>query len=138
MVLIIKSLLSEHEHPIFRSLTAIQKPAVVMHICNLNLSGKVRQEDPKSLLASQPSQSVRCALIEKPQKFFIDYSIYLHIKCCPLSGLSSTNPSLIPLPFASKRLLPHPIHSCLTTLASPFAGTTSLHRTKCLPSIDAR
>lgn len=109
-----------------------------MHICNLNLSGKGRQEDPESLLANQPSQSVSSALIEKPQKFFIDYFIYLHIKCCNLSGLSSTNPSLIPLPFASKMVLPHRIHSCLTTLASPFAGATSLHRTKCLPSIDAR
>ena len=41
----------------------------------------------------------------------------------------------IPLFFASKRVLPHPhTHSCLTLLASPYAGASSLHRTKNLPS----
>ena len=38
-------------------------------------------------------------------------------------------------PPASMRVFPHPpTHSCLTTLASPFDGATSLHRTKHLPS----
>lgn len=58
-----------------------------MHICNLNLSGRGRQEDPESLLASQPSQSVSYVLIEKPP-FFIGYFIYLHFKCCPPSQFS--------------------------------------------------
>lgn len=41
----------------------------------------------------------------------------------------------LPLPFASKKMLPHPsTHFCLTLLASPFPGATSLHRTKSLPS----
>ena len=41
----------------------------------------------------------------------------------------------IPLPFASMRVLPHRLpHSCLTTLASPCTGPSSLHRTKGLPS----
>lgn len=49
-----------------------------MHICDLNLSGRKKQEDPKSLLASQPSQSVIYALIEKPQNvFFIILFIYI-------------------------------------------------------------
>ena len=41
------------------------------------------------------------------------------------------NPPSIPLPFASKRVLPHPpTHSHFTPLASPFSGVSSLHRTK--------
>ena len=45
------------------------------------------------------------------------------------------NPPSIPLPFASKRVLPHPpTHSHFTPLASPFSGVLSLHRTKQLPS----
>ena len=43
--------------------------------------------------------------------------------------------SLSLLPFASMRVLLHPLtHSCLTALASPYAGASSLHRTKGLPS----
>jgi hypothetical protein len=39
-----------------------------------------------------------------------------------------------PLPFASKRVLPHlPTQSCFTPLASLFPGETNLHRTKRLP-----
>ena len=35
----------------------------------------------------------------------------------------------------SVRVLLHPlIHSCLTILASPYAGASSFHRTKGLPS----
>ena len=43
--------------------------------------------------------------------------------------------SLSPLP-ASMRVLPHPpTHSCLSTLSFPYAGSSSLHRTKGLPSL---
>ena len=44
-------------------------------------------------------------------------------------------PHPIPLPFASMRVLLHPLtHTCLTTPASPYMGASSLHRTKGLPS----
>jgi hypothetical protein len=57
---------------------------------------------------------------------FINYFIYLHFNHCP--------PHLL-LPFASKRVLLHPpTHSQLTPPTFPFAGSTSLHRTKSLPS----
>ena len=40
-----------------------------------------------------------------------------------------------PLPFASMRVLPYPLtDSFLTTLESLYAGASSLHRTKDLPS----
>ena len=46
---------------------------------------------------------------------------------------------LLPLPFASMRVLLHPLtHSCLTALASPYAGASNLHRTKGSPPIDVR
>jgi hypothetical protein len=52
----------------------------------------------------------------------------------PLPGYSSATP-LSPLPFASMRVLLHPFtHSCLTALASPYAGASSCHRTKGLLS----
>ena len=39
------------------------------------------------------------------------------------------------LPPASMRVLPHqPTHSCLSALAFPYPGSSSLHRTKELPS----
>ena len=41
---------------------------------------------------------------------------------------------LLPAP-ASMRVLPNPLtHSCLTVLASPYTGASSLHRAKDLPS----
>ena len=41
---------------------------------------------------------------------------------------------LLPNP-ASIRVLPHlPTHSCLSTIAFPYPGSSSLHRTKGLPS----
>ena len=44
-------------------------------------------------------------------------------------------PYPIPLPPASKRLLPQPpTHSCLPTLAFPYTGASSLHGTKGLSS----
>ena len=68
--------------------------------------------------------------------FLIGYFIYLHFKCCPLLSLPSTKPPIpLPFPFASIRVLLHPpTHSCLTALESPYAGASSLHRTKGLPS----
>jgi hypothetical protein len=53
----------------------------------------------------------------------------------PLSGFHSANPLSHPFPPASKRVRLHPpIHSCLTTLASPYTGVLSLHRIKGLTS----
>ena len=44
-----------------------------------------------------------------------------------LPGPGSTSPH----PFTSKRVLPHaPTYSYLTSLAFPFSGPSSLHRTK--------
>ena len=44
-------------------------------------------------------------------------------------------PHFTPLP-ASRRVLPNPLtHSCPTSLAFPYAGESSLHRTKGLPSL---
>ena len=41
----------------------------------------------------------------------------------------------IPLPFTSMKVIPYsPTHSHLTTLATPYAEVSSLHRTKGLPS----
>ena len=41
----------------------------------------------------------------------------------------------LPSPFASTGVLLHPLtHSHCTTLASPYAGASNLHRTKGLPS----
>jgi hypothetical protein len=60
----------------------------------------------------------------------------------PVSSPQTPNPfSLSPLPFTSLRVFLHPLtHSCLTALAPPYIGTSSLHRTKGLPSlpIDAK
>jgi hypothetical protein len=65
---------------------------------------------------------------------FINF-MYLHFKCCPLTSLPYANPHHKRLPLASKRVLPYPVtHSQLTPLISPFPETTSLHRTKHLPS----
>jgi hypothetical protein len=62
---------------------------------------------------------------------FIGYFIYLHFKCYHLSSFPSTS---LPPP-ASMRVLPHPpTYSCLSTLAFPYPGSSSLHRTKGIPS----
>ena len=46
---------------------------------------------------------------------------------------------LLPLPFASMRVLFHPLtHSHLTSLASSYYGGSSPHSTTGLPLIDAR
>jgi hypothetical protein len=53
----------------------------------------------------------------------------------PLPGFPSTKLLSHPLPSASIRMLPHPpTHSQCTTLAFPYAGVSSLHQTKALPS----
>ena len=50
-------------------------------------------------------------------------------------AFAAVEDALSSLPFTSMRVLLHPLtHSCLTTLASPYAGASSLHRTKGLPS----
>lgn len=50
--------------------------------------------------------------------------MYLHSKCYPLSPLP-------PPPPASMKMLPlPPTHSNLNTLAFPYIGEMSLHRTK--------
>ena len=54
-----------------------------------------------------------------------------------LSPFSVSPPNLTPilLSFASKKVLTYPLtHSSITPLASPFAGASSLPRTKNLPS----
>jgi hypothetical protein len=58
----------------------------------------------------------------------------------PVSPLQTPYPILsTPFPPTSMRMLPHPpTHSCLTTLAFPYAWVSSLHRTKSLPHTDAR
>jgi len=59
---------------------------------------------------------------------FIVYFIYLHFKCYPFSQLNLVLPAFM-------RVLPHPsTHSHLTSLAFPYTGTRSLHRTKGLSS----
>ena len=53
----------------------------------------------------------------------------------PFPGSLLETPYSIPPPSASMRVLPHPpTHSCLPTLAFPYTGASSLHRTKDLPS----
>jgi hypothetical protein len=80
----------------------------------------------------------------KISHFFLLIILFIHIsKNIPLLGYTSTylpNPSLLsPFPFSAIRVLLYPLtHSHLNPLASPYAGTSSLHRTKGLPSIDDR
>jgi hypothetical protein len=67
--------------------------------------------------------------------FLIGYFVYLHFKCFFSRCLLCKPPIPYPLPPASMRLFPHPpTHSHLSTLASPYTGASSLHRTKDLPS----
>ena len=58
--------------------------------------------------------------------------MYLLFKYHHLSQFPLRNPpSLIPVPPASMRVLPHPpTHSHLTVLAFPYTGASSFHRTK--------
>ena len=66
--------------------------------------------------------------------FFINHFICWHLKWYPpFLGTPPYTPHPIPLlslHFASLTVLLHPLtHSCLTTLASPYAGASRLHRT---------
>jgi hypothetical protein len=66
---------------------------------------------------------------------FIGYFLYLHFKYppFPISPLEALYP--IPPPPASMRVLPYPpTHSFLPTLAFPYIGASSLHRTNGLSS----
>jgi len=66
---------------------------------------------------------------------FLGYFIYISNVIHPLSRLTLRKPPSLPPPPASMRVLLHPpTHSCLTMLAFPYTGETSLHRTKDLPS----
>jgi len=51
-----------------------------------------------------------------------------------LSSCPSTNPLSPPLPVSEGAPLPTHPNSCLSTLAFPYAGSSSLPRTKGLPS----
>ena len=68
--------------------------------------------------------------------FFKNSFICLHFKWYPPSLVPlHTFPSHLPTPFASMRMLLHPLtHSCLAALASCYARVPNLHRTKGLPS----
>jgi hypothetical protein len=79
-----------------------------------------------------------------PLFFFKNYqSFYLFtfqmIPPFPVIPLQASIPSLLPLPFASVKVLypPHP-HSCLTTLASPTLGHQVSAGLRSSPPIEAR
>jgi hypothetical protein len=68
---------------------------------------------------------------------FIGYFVYLHFKYYLINSSTLPTESLYPLcpSPASMRVLPQAhTHSHLTTLAFPYTGATSLHRTKGLSS----
>jgi hypothetical protein len=65
----------------------------------------------------------------------IEYFLYLHFKCCPLSQSPPGNPYPIPPPPASMRVFPYPpTHPLLPALALPYTGASSLYKTKDLSS----
>jgi hypothetical protein len=67
---------------------------------------------------------------------FIGYFVYLHFKCYPPFPVSSLRTPIPPYPPASMRVVTYPpAHSCPTALAFPYAGGSSLHRIKGLPSL---
>jgi hypothetical protein len=68
--------------------------------------------------------------------FFLVILFFLHFKYCPLSWSPSANshPTCLPLCLLGDALRP-PTQLCLTTLVSPYAGASSLHKTKSLPSL---
>ena len=71
--------------------------------------------------------------------FFVGYFIYFHFKCySPFPVSPPQTPYSLPFP-ASMKVLPHPpthplTHSSLSALAFPYPESSSLHRTKGLPS----
>jgi hypothetical protein len=79
----------------------------------------------------------RCLCFQSPTllflsflKNFIGYFIYLHLNVIPLPSFPSTSP----LPPHLYKGAPPPTHSCLSSLAFPYPGSSSLHRNKGLPS----
>jgi len=71
--------------------------------------------------------------------YFIGFLLFIYISnVIPLPDFPSSNPlSYPPFPHASTRVLPYPLTpSHLIALAFPYAGASSLHRTKGLPSHD--
>jgi hypothetical protein len=69
--------------------------------------------------------------------FLVGYFIYLHFKCYPSSQFPFHKPpipSLLPLPLWGCSPIHPPTHSCLSSLVFPFPLSSSLPRTKGLPS----
>jgi hypothetical protein len=68
--------------------------------------------------------------------FLLLIILFIYIQVLSLFWVSPLQtPTSIPVPFACKRVLTHPLtNSCLTTVAYPFSGASSLHGTKHLPS----
>jgi len=68
------------------------------------------------------------------QCFLLSFILFIYISnVIPFPSLPSAYP--LSHPPSSMRVLPHlPTHSCHTILAFPFAGSSSLQRTKGLPS----
>jgi hypothetical protein len=88
----------------------------------LSCNPKSKLWDPASLL---------CSLAGVFQFFLIiGYFIYLHFKCYPPSCFHLRNPPTPSPPTASMSVFLHHPHSCFTDLAFPYAGASSLHRTK--------
>ena len=74
-----------------------------------------------------------------PFFLFFNHFICLHFKWSPSSRFPLHKPpshrSRSPSPFDSMRVLFHSLtHSCLTALAFPYAGASSLHNTMYFPS----
>jgi hypothetical protein len=68
---------------------------------------------------------------------FIEYFLYLHFKCYPLSRSPLQNP--LPSPPASVRVLLHPSsHSCLPALAFPYTGALNPLRPRAVPPTDVQ
>ena len=65
---------------------------------------------------------------------FTVYFIYLLFKCYLPSQFPLQKPPTLP-DTTSMRMFPHlPTHSCLSTLVSPYPGSSIVHRTKGFPS----
>jgi hypothetical protein len=66
--------------------------------------------------------------------FIIGYLIYLYFISYPLPWFPHHKPPIHPLPHCFyEGTLPLPTNSHLIALAFPYAGASSLHRTKSLP-----
>jgi hypothetical protein len=84
---------------------------------------------------NKKEKPIRNILFIPLQQYSFYYFIHLYFKCYLPSQLPLHFYPILHLPFASKRVLLHPLtYSCFTTLASPYAGVSILHRTRGLPS----